>query len=135
MSSVSVAAPAPAVRPLALARFVREAYRNYVVRRVLKAALTIFLITTLTFFLVRLLPGNPVDTYINTLIGQYGMAYADAANQAAGLFSFNPNEPLASQYWSYLQALAHGDLGNPLTSQGTTVGELIKTYLPWTLFS
>jgi peptide/nickel transport system permease protein len=31
--------------------------------------------------------------------------------------------------------LAHGDLGKPLLSQGTTVGELIKSYLPWTLFS
>src|SRR5262249_12458170 len=58
-----------------------------------------------------------------------------AANQAAGLFAFNPNEPLALQYWTYLQALANGDLGKPLLSQGTTVGELIKTYLPWTLFS
>jgi peptide/nickel transport system permease protein len=63
------------------------------------------------------------------------MSYADAANQAAGLFSFNPNEPLAQQYWEYLLALAHGDLGRPLLSQGTTVGELIKSYLPWTLFS
>lgn len=110
-------------------------YRSYVLRRVLKAFVTIFLITTLTFFLVRLLPGNPVETYISTQIGQYGMSYADAANQAAGLFSFNPNEPLSQQYGEYLLALAHGDLGRPLLSQGTTVGELIKSYLPWTLFS
>lgn len=135
MSSLSVAAPAPAVRPLGLARFVRAAYRNYVIRRIFKAALTIFLITSLTFFLIRLLPGNPVETYINALIGQYGMSYADAASQAAGLFAFNPNEPLAQQYWDYLSALARGDLGRPLLSQGTTVGDLIKTYLPWTLFS
>jgi peptide/nickel transport system permease protein len=31
--------------------------------------------------------------------------------------------------------LAHGDLGNPLLSKGTSVGDLIKAYLPWTLFS
>ncbi len=110
-------------------------YRSYVVRRMMKAVLTIVLISTMTFFLVRLLPGNPVDTYINTLIGQYGMSYADAATQAAGLFAFNPNEPLAQQYWDYVQALSRGDLGRPLLSPGTTVGDLIKTYLPWTLFS
>jgi peptide/nickel transport system permease protein len=109
--------------------------RSYVLQRVIKALVTIFLITTLTFFLVRLLPGNPVETFINTQIGQYGMSYADAANQAAGLFAFNPNEPLSQQYGDYLLALAHGDLGRPLLSQGTTVGELIKSYLPWTLFS
>lgn len=135
MSTYSIAAPGRAVRPAVLARAALAVYRNYVVRRVAKAFVTIFLITTMTFFLVRLLPGNPVETYINTLIGQYGMSYQDAANQAAGLFTFNPNEPLASQYWTYLQALAHGDLGNPLLSKGTTVGELIKEYLPWTLFS
>ena len=110
-------------------------YRGYVLRRVLKAIVTIFLISTMTFFLIRLLPGNPVDAYINALIGQYGMSYADAANQAAALFSFNPKEPLLDQYWNYLVALSHGDLGRPLTSQGTTVGEIIKAYLPWTLFS
>src|ERR1700674_4367141 len=135
MSTVTVAAPRRAVLPLALARAAVTVYRSYVLQRIVKAVVTIFLITTLTFFLVRLLPGNPVETYINTQIGQYGMSYADAANQAAGLFSFNPNEPLGQQYGEYLIALAHGDLGRPLLSQGTTVGELIKSYLPWTLFS
>ncbi len=135
MSSLSIAAPGRAEVPLALARAAKAAARSYVLRRVLKAVLTIFLITTLTFFLVRLLPGNPVEAYITALIGQYGMSYADAASQAAGLYSFNPNQPLAEQYADYLVALAHGDLGRPLLSQGTTVGELIKTYLPWTLFS
>src|ERR1700686_2336555 len=135
MNTFTVAAPRRAIVPLPLARAAGVVYRSYVLRRVIKAFVTIFLITTLTFFLVRLLPGNPVETYINTQIGQYGMSYADAANQAAGLFSFNPNEPLAQQYGEYLLALAHGDLGRPLLSQGTTVGELIKSYLPWTLFS
>src|SRR5215472_17071655 len=119
MSTLSIPARGRAERPLALAQAARAAARNYVVRRVLKAVLTIFLITTMTFFLVRLLPGNPVDTYISVLIGQYGMSYQDAANQAAGLFSFNPNQPLSEQYIQYLQALSHGDLGTPLLSKGT----------------
>src|SRR5438874_4575456 len=131
MGSFAIAAPRRAGLPLALARASAMVYRSYVVRRVLKAVLTIFLISTMTFFLVRLLPGNPVETYINTQIAQYGMSYADAANQAAGLFAFNPNEPLLQQYGAYLLPLAHGDLGRPLLSHGTTVGELIKTYLPW----
>lgn len=135
MSSFSIAAPRRAEFPLTLARAVSAVYGSYVLQRVAKAALTIFLISSMTFFLVRLLPGNPVDAFISNLIGQYGMSYQDAANQAAGLFSFNPNQPLHEQYWQYLQALAHGDLGTPLLSKGTSVGELIKTYLPWTLFS
>jgi peptide/nickel transport system permease protein len=135
MSTASMAARARASGLPAPARAFALVTHNYVVRRVLKALLTIFLIITLTFFLVRLLPGNPVEVYINSLIGQYGMSYQDAANQAAGLFSFNPNEPLPQQYFDYLGALAHGDLGRPLLSPGTTVGDLVKSYLPWTLFS
>ena len=135
MSSYGLAARPRTEVPFAAGRVIHRLARSYVLRRVLKALVTVFLITSLTFFLVRLLPGNPVDTYINTLIAQYGVAYQDAASQAAGLFSFDPSEPLVLQYVKYLSSLAHGDLGKPLLSQGTTVGELIKTYLPWTLFS
>jgi peptide/nickel transport system permease protein len=134
-SLTTVAAPRRTASSSAWAHAAGVVLRSYALGRVVKAVVTIFLITTLTFFLVRLLPGNPIETYINTQIGQYGMSYADAANQAAGLFAFNPNEPLSQQYGEYLLALAHGDLGRPLLSQGTTVGELIKAYLPWTLFS
>src|SRR5215831_4342836 len=109
--------------------------RMYTVRRAAKALLTIYLVATFTFFLIRLLPGNPVDVYINTLIGQYGMSYQDAANQAAGLFAFHPNQPLVLQYLDYLRGLAHGDFGKSLLSRGTLVTTIIKTYLPWTLFS
>ena len=109
--------------------------RTYSVKRALKALLTIYLVATFTFFLIRLLPGNPVDVYINTLIGQYGMSYQDAANQAAGLFAFHPNQPLLLQYLDYLRGLAHGDFGKSLLSRGTPVTAIIKTYLPWTLFS
>src|SRR5437762_11414647 len=125
MSSLTVAAPRRAVVPLALAlaRATVVVYRSYVVRRVFKALITIFLITTLTFFLVRLLPGNPVETYISTQIGLYGMSYADAANQPAGLFSFNQNEPLPDQSPQFLQPLARADLARPLRSQAPTVAE------------
>lgn len=109
--------------------------RNYYLRRVVKAILTVFLVATFTFFLIRALPGNPVEVYINTLIGQYGLSYYDAANQAAGLFAFNPNEPVILQYRDYLVAMAHGSMGQSLISRGTPVTSIIKSYLPWTLFS
>jgi peptide/nickel transport system permease protein len=107
----------------------------WLVRRLAKAILTIFLVSTLTFFLVRLLPGNPVDTYIQTQIAQTGASYADAAAQARSLFSLDPNQPLIQQYLNYLVNVLHGDFGTSLLSPGTTVAEVIKTYLPWTLFS
>ena len=108
---------------------------SYVLRRIIKALLTVYAVATLTFFLVRLLPGNPIDTYIQTLIGQQGMSYPDAAAQAAGLFSFDPTEPVFQQYLSYLGNVVHGNLGNSILSPGVTVVQTIRIYLPWTLFS
>ncbi|MFD2081148.1 peptide/nickel transport system permease protein [Actinopolymorpha cephalotaxi] len=108
---------------------------RYVVGRVVKAFLTIYVVATAIFFLVRLLPGNPVDVYINQQIAQYGMSYQEASNAAAGLFSFDPNESKFMQYLHYLGGLVQGDLGTSLLSPGSSVTSQIGAYLPWTLFS
>ncbi|GAA4681791.1 ABC transporter permease [Phytohabitans rumicis] len=125
----------PATRTAAMRRFAGRLSRMYVVRRVLKAILTVYFVATGTFFLVRLLPGNPVDVYINTQMSQYGVSYQEAASQAAGLFSFNPDRPLLEQYWEYLSGLVRGDMGQSLLAPGTSVLDIIFEYLPWTLFS
>ena len=131
-----VASPTEAViRPALLRRIIARTYRNYVARRTLKALFTVYLVATGTFFLVRLLPGNPVEVYINTQMSQYGISYQDAASQAAGLFSFNPNRPLPEQYWEYLTGLVRGDLGQSLLSPSTPVLSIVFEYLPWTVFS
>jgi peptide/nickel transport system permease protein len=123
--------PAEEPRPSVARRFLNA----WLVRRLAKAVLTVFLVTTGTFFLVRLLPGNPIDTFIQTQIAQTGVSYADAAAQAKSLFSLDPNEPVLQQYFTYMLNLLHGDFGNSLLSPGTSVAQVIKTYLPWTLFS
>lgn len=121
--------------PAVVPRLLNTIRSSYLLRRILKALLTVFLVSSLTFFLVRLMPGSPVEVYINTLTSQYGISYEEAASQAAGLFSFNPDKPLIEQYWEYLTSLLQGDFGMSLVSPGTTVTEIIGTYLPWTLFS
>jgi peptide/nickel transport system permease protein len=107
---------------------------NYLLRRVGKAIFTIFFVTSLIFFMIRLLPGNPVEVYINQQIGQYGFSYDDAANQARSLFAVDTTKPLPLQYVDYLKHLSRGDLGQSITSPGVPVTRIIRTYLPWTLF-
>src|SRR3989442_1074995 len=48
-------------------RYLGSAWRHPVLRAVLKAALTILVATAITFVLIRLLPGNPVDLRIDEL--------------------------------------------------------------------
>ncbi len=129
----AVATPAGA-RPAQLS-LPRRIWRSYAFRRIGKALLTIYLVATFNFFLVRLLPGNPVEVFINTQMQRSGMSYDQAANMAKGLYSFDPGQPLLAQYFQYLSGLLHGDLGYSVASPGTTVGSILVSYLPWTLFS
>jgi peptide/nickel transport system permease protein len=108
---------------------------NYYVGRVVKAFITVFLVTTLSFFIIHSMPGSPVEVYIQTLISTYGMPLQDAQNQAAALFAVDLNAPLWQQYLQYMAGLAHGDLGKSLLSPGTTVASVMLAYMPWTLFS
>src|SRR5947209_1036540 len=128
------AAPAPSVRP-AIWRALGKVGGSYLLRRIGKAILTIFFVTSLIFFMIRLLPGNPVEVFINQQIGQYGFSYQDAANQAQSLFAVDTTKPLPLQYVDYLQHLARGDLGQSILSPGVPVTRIIREYLPWTLFS
>jgi peptide/nickel transport system permease protein len=108
---------------------------SYLVRRVLKALFTVYMVTTLIFFLIRLLPGNPVEIYVNQQVAQFGVSYDEAVAQARTLFAIDTSKPLPLQYVDYLQRLARGDLGQSVTAPGVPVLSIIRTYLPWTIFS
>ncbi|HEY9076583.1 MAG TPA: ABC transporter permease [Anaerolineaceae bacterium] len=110
-------------------------YRNFLLRRLLKALFTIFVVITITFFIIRLMPGNPVDIYVQEQINLYSMTYEDALAQASAMFSIRLDQPVLSQYFDYIVALLHGNLGNSYKSVGTPVATMIAKFLPWTLFS
>jgi peptide/nickel transport system permease protein len=81
------------------------------------------------------MPRNPVDLYINQLIAEQGISYAEAADQASGLFNLDLKAPLHEQYWDFLTRLVRGDLGASFLSAGTPVLSIIAAALPWTLFT
>jgi peptide/nickel transport system permease protein len=114
---------------------VKTIFQNFLLRRIFRAFLTIFFVSTLIFFLVRLLPGNPIEVYINQQITQYGYSYEDAANQARALFAIDTDQPLMLQYLDYLKNLAQFDLGMSLVVPGTTVLSIINSRIWWTIFS
>src|SRR2546425_6953571 len=87
-------------------------WRRPITQAVAKALLTIYVTSTITFVLIRLMPGSPVELKIQELMQNSQMSYADAAAQASGLFDINLNAPIHEQYFAYLGNLAHGNLGN-----------------------
>ncbi|MGH2819082.1 MAG: ABC transporter permease, partial [Actinomycetota bacterium] len=138
MSATDVAEAARAERgallPGAPSRL-RRILSSYLFRRFLKAFLTIFLMATFTFFLIRMMPGGPVDAYIANLVNQFHMSHEAAERQAASLFSLDLDAPVIQQYGDYIKGLVTADMGESFTSRGTPVSALILRYLPWTLFS
>jgi peptide/nickel transport system permease protein len=106
-----------------------------ITRALVRAAITIYLVTTLNFVLIRLMPGNAVDNYIAQIMNEQLLSYEDAAQQASGLFSLDLKKPIQEQYLSFLGDLAHGNLGTSMLSRGTPVASLIAAYLPWTLLT
>jgi len=115
--------------------FLQKILSSYPFIRGVRALAVVFGSITFTFFIIRLMPGNPVDVYINTLISTYGLSYQDAKAQALALFSINLDEPLYLQYISYVANLFRGDLGKSIVSVGTPVAKIIADFLPWTVFT
>lgn len=116
-------------------RVVRQLWGSYALRALLQALLTIFAVTTFTFFLIRLMPGDPFSSKVESLMIQQNLTYEQARTVAAGLFLFDPDEPMIDQYTRYMSSLLRGDLGKSILSAGTPVADQIARYLPWTLFS
>jgi peptide/nickel transport system permease protein len=117
------------------AAFWHRVRRSFWTARLVKAVLTIYIVITITFFLVHLLPGSPIEVYIQNLIATYGVPYDQARAQASALYDVDLSQPVGLQYLQYLGHLLHGDMGTSITAQGTPVSTIIRQYLPWTLFS
>ncbi|MCC3862898.1 ABC transporter permease [Terrisporobacter petrolearius] len=73
---------------------------KFVFKRILMAIFTIFVAATITFFLMKLVPGSPFASEKANEIAQ------QALNEKYGL-----DKPVYEQYKIYLQQLLHGDLG------------------------
>ncbi len=104
------------------------------VRRVLLMLGLIWAVLTVTFFMIRLVPGNPVKLQLLNDIAQ-GMNYAQALHEVEILFDVNLKQPLFVQYLGYLGGLLHGDLGKSVMFPQTPIAGLIAQTLPWTLFT
>lgn len=113
----------------------RSIFGSFIFRRLMRALLTIFLVSTFIFFLVRMLPGNPIEVYINRQMTQYGYSYDDAANQARSLFAIDVDRHPLLQYFDYMKNLLQGDLGTSMVLPGTTVSSVILSRIWWTIFS
>ncbi len=110
-------------------------YRNYTARVFLQAIITIWAVMTLTFVLVRLMPGNPVDVLVEQILTAEGISYQEAYERVAASFNIVVDATPLDQYMQWLGDLLRLDLGTSITSPGTKVVDEIARFLPWTVFA
>jgi oligopeptide transport system permease protein len=92
----------------------------YAFRRFLGALPTLFIIVTLTFFMMHAAPGGPFDA--NRRLPPEVEHNIEAA--------YHLDKPVYVQYGLYLEGLAHGDLGPSFKNKDFTVAQLIGIGLP-----
>lgn len=93
---------------------------KYAIKRIALGFLTLFVVATLTFFLMQAVPGGP-------FVAEKAMSAEAIAAQEA---KFGLDKPLGVQYINYMKSAAHFDFGQCIKQQGRTVAEVITTKFP-----
>lgn len=93
---------------------------KYIVKRLLLAAVTIFAVATITFFLMNMVPGGPFLSE---------KAISPKAQEALEA-KYGLDKPLMEQYKTYLVDALHGDFGDSLKQRGRTVMDIISSKFP-----
>lgn len=87
---------------------------KYVLRRIGYMIVTLFIVATFTFFLMKLMPGSPFNDQ------KLSPEQKQIINEKYGL-----NDPMPVQYLNYLKKVATGDFGVSFQYDGKSVTELI----------
>lgn len=93
---------------------------KFFLKRFFSAIFTLFLISTLTFFLMKAIPGGPFST--NEKI-------SDEVREALEE-KYHLNDPIHKQYLDYMSGLLKGDLGPTFSRPGVEVSDLMKQGFP-----
>lgn len=96
---------------------------RYVLKRIGYSIITLFVLIALTFFLMRLLPGDPFlgekavpDNIKQVLIEKYGL-----------------NKPVYEQFFIYIGNILHGDFGTSMAYRNRSVNDIISQAFPYSL--
>ena len=96
---------------------------RFIGRRVLETIPVLFLVATITFFMMKAVPGGPLDTEKNLPV--------EIKRQIEAFYGLDL--PLWKQYTNYMASLLQGDLGPSFKHANRSVNELIAAALPVSL--
>lgn len=95
---------------------------RYIIKRLAIGAVTLFLLASATFFLMKATPGSPISAE----------KYKTEQAYKAAEKRYNLDKPIMEQYTIYLNGIVHGDLGESMVKAGRNVTDTIKVGFPVT---
>ena len=102
-------------------------YLNYIIKRLFSAVFVLFSILTLVFFLIHIVPGDPIEV----MLGETARTTdREALRHALGL-----DLPIIQQWLIYLYSFFHFDLGTSLHSKQQVSQLLLEHALPTAILS
>jgi peptide/nickel transport system permease protein len=103
---------------------------TYILRRLIQAAIVLVMVTLIVFFIMRLLPGDPILVYV----GQQSSVQAMPPEQIAALRAqYGLDENLAVQYIKWITGIFRGDFGSSIFYH-EKVSKLLAERLPKTIY-
>src|SRR5690625_264768 len=94
---------------------------RFISQRVIFSLISLFVIVSATFFLMKAVPGDPISSENDDIPDEI----LESMREHYGL-----NDPLHIQYVNYLKSVVKWDLGPSYTYKGTTVNEIINAGFP-----
>ena len=106
----------------------------YLLRRILQLVLVIVIAVTINFLIPRLIPGDPIESALQTRMAMSGTIDVNVQEVAASYRAkFGLDRPLWQQYLTYWNDIFHLDLGVSLADFPQPVSSKVMGALPWTL--
>ncbi len=95
---------------------------KFIIKRILVSVLMIYVLVTISFFMVKLIPGSPFTS-----------EKMQAGNKAAIYAYYGLDKPVQEQYFTYLGNLLKGDLGISYKLRAISVNRIIASAFPYSL--
>jgi len=92
----------------------------YAIKRILQIIPVLLVISFLVFFMVHLMPGDPVQTMLGT---EATPEQVEIYREALGL-----NDPIHIQYFNYMKGLLRGDMGTSFYTNNPVSQEIAERY-------
>ncbi len=108
---------------------------SYLGKRLAMALFTIYVVVSLSFFMIRLMPGNAIEYLEAQMTLEGGMSPQEIQDKVRAIYGLMPSGPLWKQYLQYVGNAFRGDLGNSIVNPGQSVVSILAGALPWTVFA